>query len=106
MTQALDTFDLEAERPLAATLAGADIAFLLMSFSSDWLYPSYQLAGLAESIGGAGGRAQYHDIPSDYGHDAFLLDTRPERLVRTFLASVPASHSGVVRCATRHAARG
>lgn len=91
MTRALDTFDLEGDRPLADTLAMSDAAFLLLSFSSDWLYPSSQLAALAAAIDRAGRRVRYHDIPSDDGHDAFLLEHRAQApLVTAFLDSIPA----------------
>jgi homoserine O-acetyltransferase len=91
MTRALDAFDLEGDRPLADTLAMSDAAFLLLSFSSDWLYPSSQLATLADAIARAGRRVRYQDIPSDDGHDAFLLEHRAQApLVTTFLDSIPA----------------
>lgn len=91
MTRALDTFDLEAERPLADSLAASDAAFLLLTFSSDWLYPSSQLAALAAAIDRAGRPVRYQDIPSDYGHDAFLLEHRAQApLITAFLDSIPA----------------
>jgi homoserine O-acetyltransferase len=90
VTRALDTFDLEAERPLADSLAASDAAFLLLTFSSDWLYPSSQLAALAAAVDRAGRPVRYQDIPSDYGHDAFLLEHRAQApLITAFLDSIP-----------------
>jgi homoserine O-acetyltransferase len=93
MTRALDYYDLEAEgRPLAQTFGDTDAAFLLMTFSSDWLYPPYQLAEVGDAARSAGRRVEYHEIPSDYGHDAFLLEHATQTpLVRDFLASIARS---------------
>ena len=57
-----------------------------MTFSSDWLYPPRQLREVAQAIRRAHGDATYCEIPSDYGHDAFLLEhQQQEPLVRAFL---------------------
>ena len=57
--------------------------------ADQWGSPT--LAGdLADAIHRAGQRVRYHDIPSDYGHDAFLLEHRAQTpLVRSFLDTVP-----------------
>ena len=93
MTQALDDFDLEAERPLAESLGRADIDFLLLPFSSDWLYPSYQLADLAD-----GHRAGRPAGPSTTTSRRTTATTRSSSstgaqtpVVRAFLESIPAA---------------
>ena len=66
--------------------ADSSAKFLLMTFSSDWLYPPCQLRAVDAAIGRAAGDATYREIPSDYGHDAFLLEhEQQEPLVRAFL---------------------
>jgi homoserine O-acetyltransferase len=69
-----------------------------MAFSSDWLYPPYQLKEVAQAIRRAGGDATYCEINSDYGHDAFLLEHRSqEPLVKSFLERVYLDDENVPR---------
>jgi homoserine O-acetyltransferase len=75
ITKAIDTFDLALdERSLAAALARARCAFLLLSFSSDWLYPTAQLRELLRALVLNGQEASFCEIESSAGHDAFLLE--------------------------------
>jgi len=56
------------------------------AFTSDWLYPPYQTEEMATCLQAQGKAAEYHLIPSAYGHDAFLLEHETfAPLVRTFL---------------------
>ena len=88
ITKALDTFDLAAESgSLEAALRPYKGRILLVSFSSDWLYPPAQAKEIARAARRAGGDATYCEIQSDYGHDAFLLENgRLAPLVAGFLA--------------------
>jgi homoserine O-acetyltransferase len=96
LTKAVDRFDLEAGRPLGECVASPDAALLLMAFSSDWLYPPYQLADLATAARAADRRVTYHELPSDYGHDAFLLEHEAQApLIRRFLSGAAAACSAV-----------
>jgi homoserine O-acetyltransferase len=89
LSKALDHFDLEADQPLADTFAATDAALLLLSFSSDWLYPPYQVEAVAAAARAAGRPVSYHEIPSRYGHDAFLLEHQAQTpIVGRFLASL------------------
>lgn len=47
---------------------------LVASFSSDWLYPTYQSRELVDALRANGVDVLYHEIQSDYGHDSFLLE--------------------------------
>lgn len=87
LTKALDYFDLSAgHASLTAAFRETGTRFLLIAFSSDWLYPPYQLKEVAQAIRRAGGDATYCEIQSDYGHDAFLLEHEQQQpLVRAFL---------------------
>jgi homoserine O-acetyltransferase len=62
---------------------------LVISFKSDWLYPSYQSQEIARACKLAGVDATYCEITSTYGHDAFLLEVEEEaHLIRHFLETV------------------
>lgn len=88
LTKALDYFDLSAGR-VSLTEAfekSKEVLYLLIAFSSDWLYPPQQLKDVARAVRRSGGDATYYEISSDFGHDAFLLDyQKQEPLVRSFL---------------------
>ena len=88
VTKAMDYFDLT--RPsgkLAAAFSGAtDIKFLLISFTSDWLYPSYHSKELVRALHAVGADVTYLDIESSWGHDAFLLEVETmTNLLHSFL---------------------
>ncbi|MEI7633234.1 MAG: homoserine O-acetyltransferase [bacterium] len=87
LTTALDYFDLSNGcNSLSEAFSGVKSIFMLIAFSSDWLYPPYQLKEVAQAIRRSGGDATYCEINSDYGHDAFLLEHRQQDpLVKSFL---------------------
>jgi homoserine O-acetyltransferase/O-succinyltransferase len=87
LTRAIDDFDLVPDGgTLADAFSGTEADLLLLTFSSDWLYPPYHLERVAEAASAAGRRVSYREIPSDYGHDAFLLEHEAqEPLIRAFL---------------------
>jgi homoserine O-acetyltransferase/O-succinyltransferase len=87
LTKAIDYFDLSEGAPsLGAALESARARFLLLSFSSDWLYPPAQLARVASALRAAGKSVESRCLESDDGHDAFLRDSRQQAaLVRRFL---------------------
>ncbi|NOZ48900.1 MAG: homoserine O-acetyltransferase [Chloroflexi bacterium] len=76
VTKALDYFDLASQHGSlpAAFAAATAIKFLVVSFTSDWLYPSHHSKELVSALTGAGCDATYLDIESSWGHDAFLLE--------------------------------
>jgi homoserine O-acetyltransferase len=93
VTKAMDYFDLSKDTgSLTASFASsAHIKFLVVSFTSDWLYPSYHSKRLVSALMAAGADVTYLDIQSTWGHDAFLLEVETmtdlltaflERLVR------------------------
>lgn len=67
VTRALDYYD----RP---TFEGAASVFLFTSFTSDWLYPSWQSERMVDLARQAGCEAEHVVIDLPYGHDSFLLD--------------------------------
>ncbi len=104
ITKAMDYFDLTAPTGSLAAAFAKSIAvkFLVVSFTSDWLYPSYHSKDLVRALTAAGADVTYLDIRSTWGHDAFLLEveTMTEllssflgRLAREEAVSLPISHS-------------
>ncbi len=89
ITKAMDYFDLtNGHGSLAQALAGAEARFLAISFSSDWLYPSYQSQEVVRALRSRNCDVAYVELESNYGHDAFLVDVASQTdLVRGFLAS-------------------
>lgn len=91
LSRALSYFDLarqygsgrllDAVRPIAART-------LLISFSSDWLYPPEDSKALASALRAAGKSVESHVIDAPYGHDCFLLEEAQQTpIIRNFLMS-------------------
>jgi len=77
ITRALDYFDLAAQH--GGVLANAfsrarQVRFCVLSFSSDWLYPTSESRDIVRALNAAGARASFVEIETDKGHDAFFLD--------------------------------
>src|SRR5579884_2415923 len=89
ITKAMDYFDLaEGHHSLAAAFGQVKSRFLVISFTSDWLYPSYQSLEVVRALRGRNCDVAYCELPSNYGHDAFLVTVDEQTdLVRGFLAS-------------------
>jgi homoserine O-acetyltransferase len=89
ITKAMDYFDLtNGHGTLAAALENTQARFLVISFSSDWLYPSYQSQELVRALRSRNRDVAYVELQSNYGHDSFLVDVVEQTdLVRGFLAS-------------------
>jgi homoserine O-acetyltransferase len=89
ITKALDYFDLTGgNRTLNAAMEAASARFLVISFSSDWLYPSYQSQEIVRALRSRNCDVAYVELQANYGHDSFLVDVAEQTsLVRGFLAS-------------------
>ncbi len=88
VTKAMDYFDLgrETGRIADAFRQAVDLDFLVVSFTSDWLYPSYQSRELVKALHALGINVTYVDVQSVWGHDAFLLETATmTELIRNYL---------------------
>lgn len=75
---------------LAAAFANAsDVKFLVVSFTSDWLYPSHQSKELVSALTAVDADVSYLDIESSAGHDAFLVEVATmTRLLGSFMDRV------------------
>lgn len=88
ITKAMDYFDISSSGSLARAFEKVQARFLVLSFTSDWLYPSYQSLEVVKALRSRNCDVAYCELPSNYGHDAFLVDVGEQtELVRGFLAS-------------------
>ena len=87
MTKAMDYFDLAAgAESVAVAMADTPVRFLTLTFSSDWLFPTYQTRGLVDALRSAFAEVSFAEIESPYGHDAFLLEPEEQaRYIEPFL---------------------
>ncbi len=93
VTKAMDYFDLSQGHPnLAAAFAkSTDITYLVVSFTSDWLYPTYHSKEMVSALTAIGADVTYCDLQSNWGHDAFLLEVETMTgLMSDFLERVEA----------------
>lgn len=76
MTRAMDYFDLAADHGgrLADAFKSSDTRFCLVSFTSDWLFPTEESRAVVHALNAAGASVSFVEIETDRGHDAFLLD--------------------------------
>ncbi|MBL4740389.1 MAG: homoserine O-acetyltransferase [Sneathiella sp.] len=81
ITRAMDYFDLASDHggSLPKAFEGSKTRFCLVSFSSDWLFPTSQSKEVVRALNAAAANVSFVNIETDKGHDAFLLDT-PEML--------------------------
>jgi homoserine O-acetyltransferase len=90
MTRAMDYFDLAADHGgvLANAFRNTPTRFCVTSFTSDWLFPTVESRTIVRALNAAAANVSFVEIPSDKGHDAFLLD-EPEfhATVRGFLSA-------------------
>jgi homoserine O-acetyltransferase len=96
ITRAMDLFDLSEDRPsLADAFRATRARFCVVSFSSDWLFPTARSRELVRALHAVAASVSFVEIETDKGHDAFLLD-EPDlhRTVSGFLSGV-ASREGV-----------
>ncbi len=90
ITKAMDYFDLSAGAPsLASAFNRTKTRFLVLSFTSDWLYPTYQSLETVSALRSRNIDVAFCELNSQYGHDAFLVETREQtEMIAGFLASV------------------
>jgi homoserine O-acetyltransferase len=88
ITNAMDDFDLTQRGALPTLFERAATRFLLISFTSDWLYPPYQALEIVSALRSRNADVAYCNLEARYGHDSFLVEVEQQtELVRGFLAS-------------------
>ena len=92
LSRALTYFDLArawGAGDLTRALARVRAATLLLSFSSDWLYPPDDSRAIADALAATGKAVEWHNLDVAYGHDSFLLEEgRQAPLIGAFLDKV------------------
>jgi homoserine O-acetyltransferase len=88
ITRAMDYYDLAEDHggSLALAFAKTKARFCLISFDTDWLYPTAESRIIVHALNAGGAEASFVELSSPFGHDAFLLEA-PElnRVVNGFL---------------------
>lgn len=91
ITRAMDYFDLAEENGgvLANAFKDTPVQFCLISFTSDWLFPTAESREIVGALNANAAKVSFVEIESDKGHDAFLLD-EPDfhQTLRGFLGGV------------------
>ena len=84
LTRAMDYFDLAADYDgiLANAFRGTPTRYCVISFTSDWLFPTVESRAIVHALNAGGARVSFAEIVTDKGHDAFLLD-EPELFATT-----------------------
>lgn len=88
ITRAMDYFDIAEEHggKLADAFAGTKARFCLVSFDSDWLYPTAESRHVVHALNAAGAPVSFVELSAPFGHDSFLLDVPAlDRVVKGFL---------------------
>ena len=93
ITRAMDYFDLAEEfsdgaggGKLADAFTGAAARFCLVSFDTDWLYPTAESRHVVHALNAAGAKVSFVELSAPFGHDSFLLDVPAlDRVVKGFL---------------------
>jgi homoserine O-acetyltransferase len=97
LTMALDIFDLGGTpEDLARSLAPAECRWLLVSFTSDWLFPPFQSQQIVDALLANHQRVSYCNVESPCGHDAFLLPNQLAlygEMTRAFLENLNGRHT-------------
>ncbi|MCB1178658.1 MAG: homoserine O-acetyltransferase [Leptospiraceae bacterium] len=88
VTKALDHFSLGKGRELTKNLEGVKAEFLIIAYSSDWLYPPYQSRDIVKALEVNATPVSFCEINFSKGHDSFLVhNPEQEHLIRHFLSS-------------------
>ena len=97
ITRAMDYFDLQAEHGgvLAEAFTGTKTRFCVVSFTSDWLFPTSESRALVHALNAAAANVSFVEIVSDKGHDAFLLDEPEFHSVLGGFLNGAAEHRGL-----------
>ncbi len=92
LSTAMDLFDLgDKSADLAETFAASQCRWLVLSFTSDWLFPPDQSQEIVDALIATNKPVSYSNVASRCGHDAFLLPNDLDRygeLLRAFLANL------------------
>ncbi len=99
ITRAMDYYDVaKSYGSLAEAFKNSSSRFLVVSFSSDWLFTPQQSQELVNELSKLGKDVSYFNIDSNYGHDAFLLESdKLGPIMDNFLEATHSRHTARVR---------
>lgn len=102
ITRAMDYFDLAEENGgvLARAFQGTNIRWCVISFSSDWLFPTSESRTIVHALNSVAANVSFVEVQSDKGHDAFLLDEPEFHDTLTGFLEGAAEHRGLPRALT------
>ena len=91
ITRAMDYFDMKVEHggQLAEAFRGTKTRFCVVSFTSDWLYPTRESRAIVHALNAVAANVSFVEIESDKGHDAFLLEEPVFHRQRCAASSMP-----------------
>ncbi|MSO88804.1 MAG: homoserine O-acetyltransferase [Rhodospirillaceae bacterium] len=97
ITRAMDYFDLASEHGgmLANAFRGTKSRFCVISFTSDWLFPTTQSREVVHALNAVAANVSFVEIATDKGHDAFLLDVPEFFATFSGFLNGAAEHRGV-----------
>jgi len=99
ITRAMDYFDLAADHggSLAQAFKGTPVRFCVISFTSDWLFPTRESRAVVHALNAVAANVSFVEVESDKGHDAFLLDEPEFHAVLAGFLDGAAEHRGLPR---------
>jgi len=99
ITRAMDYFDLGADHggALANAFRGTKVRFCVISFTSDWLFPTAESRAVVHALNAVAANVSFVEVESDKGHDAFLLDEPEFHGTLTGFLEGAAEHRGLSR---------
>ena len=97
ITRAMDYFDLAADYGgvLANAFKDSKTRFCIVSFNSDWLFPTSESRTIVHALNAVAANVSYVEIETDKGHDAFLLDEPEFHSVLSGFLDGAAIHRGL-----------
>jgi homoserine O-acetyltransferase len=88
ITRAMDYFDIAEEHggKLADAFRGAKARFCIVSFDTDWLYPTAESRHVVHALNAAGAKVSFVELCAPHGHDSFLLEHHQlDQVVKGFI---------------------
>ena len=97
ITRAMDYFDLTEEHSnvLARAFPETPVRFCVISFTSDWLFPTSESRALVHALNAVAANVSFVEIEADGGHDSFLLDVPELHATLTGFLNGAAEHRGI-----------
>lgn len=98
ITKAADYYDMGREHGSGSVVDAfgkSRARYLVISFTSDWLYPTYQSREMVKAMKKSGLEVSFCEIEAGWGHDAFLLpSSKLSTMIKGFLHNVLSEHAG------------